>query len=91
MRTSQTYREVPILGRLERLLTTALAAAKDGAFSVSGLSGHNLYRRAKGYCKKVKGIAEDTYTKFLGHSKAVAREHYTSPTDAEFALVTKVA
>jgi hypothetical protein len=113
VRTSQTYREVPILGRLERLLTTALAAAKDGAFSVSGLSGHNLYRRAKGYCKaagvatwpnffqsmrsscendwKVKGIAEDTYTKFLGHSKAVAREHYTSPTDAEFALVTKVA
>jgi len=33
---------------------------------------------------KLAGFAEATYTKWLGHSETVSRQHYVSPTDAEF-------
>jgi integrase len=110
---TRTYREVPICGRLVQILTEAFNAARPGSFSVSGLSGHNLYRQAERYCKaaglrkwpnffqsmrsscendwKVKGLAEPTYTTWLGHSAKVSREHYVAPTDAEFAVVINAA
>ena len=40
---------------------------------------------------KLAGFAEATYAKWLGHSETVSRQHYVSPTDAEFAQATKVA
>ncbi len=40
---------------------------------------------------KVQGIAEATYTAWIGHDAKVSREHYVAPTDGEFARVTKVA
>lgn len=33
---------------------------------------------------KLAGFAEATYAKWLGHSEAVSRQHYVSPTEAEF-------
>ncbi len=40
---------------------------------------------------KASGIAEPTYTAWLGHSATVSRQHYVAPTEAEFDRVTKVA
>ncbi len=37
---------------------------------------------------KVKKVAEPTYAAWLGHSVEVSRQHYVSPTDEEFAVVT---
>ena len=38
---------------------------------------------------KQAGIAEPTYCAWVGHSAKVSREHYVSPTEAEYALVTR--
>ena len=35
---------------------------------------------------KERGIAEPTYTKWMGHSVSVSRKHYVSPTEAEYAV-----
>ena len=40
---------------------------------------------------KVQGIAEATYTAWIGHTAIVSRQHYVAPTDAEFDLVARVA
>ncbi len=40
---------------------------------------------------KRQGIAEATYAAWLGDSPIVSRQHYVSPTEAEFKLVTGVA
>ena len=40
---------------------------------------------------KAAGIPEPTYTAWAGHSATVSRRHYVSPTEEEFARVTKVA
>jgi integrase len=40
---------------------------------------------------KADGIAEPTYTTWLGHTASVSREHYVAPTDADFARVTSAA
>ena len=38
---------------------------------------------------KVKGVAEATYSHWLGHSPEVSRRHYTSPLDAEFQIISE--
>ena len=40
---------------------------------------------------KTAGLAEPTYTAWLGHSATVSRQHYVAPTAAEFDRVTRVA
>ena len=39
---------------------------------------------------KLAGFAEATYAKWLGHSETVSRQHYVSPTDAEFSAAVGV-
>ncbi len=34
--------------------------------------------------RKLAGFVEATFTTWLGHSPTVSRQHYVSPTDAEF-------
>ena len=53
-----------------------------------------LFQSLRSSCEndlKCAGIAEATFSKWMGHSPAVSRMHYTSPTDAEFAAVANVA
>ena len=40
---------------------------------------------------KEQGFAEATYCAWIGHDPKVSRKHYVSPTEAEYAQVTKVA
>ena len=103
---NQRYRVVPMVPGLESLLLVVFAQADDGATSITGLSPHNLTRKAQEFARaaglepwpkfyqsmrasrendwKLAGFAEATYAKWLGHSEAVSRQHYVSPTDAEF-------
>ncbi len=37
---------------------------------------------------KLAGLSEPTYAAWIGHSPAVSRRHYVSPTEAEFAAVS---
>lgn len=53
-----------------------------------------LFRSLRSSCEngwKQDGIAEPTFANWLGHSPAVSRMYYTSPTDQEFAAVSNVA
>ena len=40
---------------------------------------------------KEQGVAEATYSAWLGHSEKVSRTHYVSPKESEYEAVTKVA
>ncbi len=53
-----------------------------------------FYQAMRSSCEndwKQRGIAEPTYTAWLGHSPTVSRKHYVAPTEAEFRLVTGAA
>ena len=53
-----------------------------------------LYQAMRSSCEndhKMRGVAEATYSAWLGHSPTVSRRHYTSPTDSEFAAAARVA
>lgn len=50
-----------------------------------------LYQSLRSSCEndwKMRGIAEATYCKWVGHSPDVSRGHYAAPQDAEFDVVT---
>lgn len=54
----------------------------------------SFYQSLRASCEndhKIRGHAEATYAKWMGHGPTVSRRHYTSPTDLEFAAATKVA
>ncbi len=49
------------------------------------------YQAMRSSCEndwKQRGVAEPTYCTWLGHSSAVSRRHYVSPTEAEFEAIT---
>ena len=53
-----------------------------------------MYQAMRSSCEndhKLRGVAEATYSAWMGHSPEVSRKHYTAPTDQEFAAVAKVA
>jgi len=53
-----------------------------------------FYQAMRSSCEndwKQRGLAEPTYSAWLGHSPTVSRKHYVSPTDDEFATVNGTA
>lgn len=53
-----------------------------------------FYQSLRSSCEndwKIKGHAEVTYCRWAGHNPEVSRRHYVTPTDQEFAAVTRVA
>ena len=58
----------------------------------SGTPWPRVYQAMRVTCEngwKLDGFSEPTYTAWIGHSPAVSRKHYVSPTDAEFAAVVE--
>ena len=53
-----------------------------------------FYNAMRSSCEqdwKLAGFAEPTYCTWIGHGADVSREHYVSPTAAEFDAVTETA
>jgi hypothetical protein len=53
-----------------------------------------FYQAMRSSCEnewKAEGVAEATYAAWLGHDPSVSRKHYVSPTEEEFARITKAA
>ena len=54
----------------------------------------DFYQAMRTSCEnqwKASGVAEATYTAWLGHDRSVSRKHYVAPTEAEYDAVTRVA
>jgi hypothetical protein len=67
-------------------------------FVITGAAGlakwPDFFQAMRSSCEndwKADGIAEPTFTTWLGRSATVSRQHSVAPTDAEFERVTKVA
>ena len=90
MRVGDDLEAEPIVGRgIAADLTRYAARACQTAGVVAWPEFYAALRSSRENAWKAAGVAEPTYTRWLGHSVQVSRSNYVAPLDSEFDLAVK--